>query len=113
MRRYQSPERSEQSRCDEMMRGMGWTVIKVSLRRPKVVLQTKGIPDRKFYRGSDTFWFECKAEDGRQSEEQKAFQTMCGAAGECYVIGGMKELLGFLNQWGERVRAGSPIGRRR
>jgi hypothetical protein len=105
MRRVQSPERSEQSRCDDQMRQMGWTVIKMSLRRPKVVLQTKGIPDRKFYRGGDTFWFECKAEDGRQSDEQKKFQEMCERAGELYVIGGLKEIMTFLKNWGEKVRS--------
>jgi hypothetical protein len=43
-------------------------------------------------------------EDGRQSEEQKAFQEMCESAGELYVLGGLAELTKFLQSWGEKVR---------
>lgn len=101
-------EKSVAKDCDSMMAQMGWTVIKFSQRGSRALNRTstvtKGIPDRKYYRGGDSFWYESKAEDGRQSEDQKRFQEMCERAGECYVIGGMKELKDFLRQWGEKVR---------
>jgi hypothetical protein len=101
-------EKDELTLCDEMMKGMGWTVVRTARRGGRGVNRTsmvsKGLPDRKYYRNTDTFWFEAKAEDGRQSDAQKAFQEMCERAGELYVIGGMVELKAFLKQWGERVR---------
>lgn len=94
--------------CDSIMRDLGWTVVKLAQRGGRAVNRTsrvtKGVPDRKYYRGHDTFWYESKAEDGRQSEEQKKFQEMCESAGELYVIGGVKELVKFLRSWGEEVR---------
>lgn len=101
-------ERSVESQCDQLMVKMGWTPVRfLSQRGAKRVRRTSftaGIPDRKYYRGHDSFWFECKAEDGRQSDEQKAFQEMCESAGELYVIGGVKELVKFLRSWGEEVK---------
>ena len=95
-------EKEVESQCDKMLTLMGWSVVRFS--QARATRQTRGIPDRKYYRGRDTFWFECKAQDGRQSSEQKAFQEMCEEAGELYVIGGVKELVAFLRSWGEKVR---------
>jgi len=93
-------ERSVASECDDLMRDMGWTVIRLAQRGSRALnrssVVTKGVPDRRYYRGSKSFWFECKAEDGRQSDDQKKFQAMCERAGETYVIGGKKELTEYL-----------------
>lgn len=101
-------EKSVAKDCDVMMRDMGWTVIKLSQRGGSRVRKshvTAGVPDRRYYREGDSFWFESKQADrGVQSEEQKAFQSMVERAGELYVIGGLKELTAFLKQWGEKVR---------
>lgn len=101
-------EKSVAKDCDDMMRDMGWTVIKLAQRGSRALNRTstvtKGIPDRKYYRGSDTFWYESKQEHGVQSEDQKKFQAMCERAGELYVIGGVSELKAFLRQCGEKVR---------
>ena len=84
---------------------LGWTAIKFSMPSTrKAVRQTPGIPDRKYYRDTDSFWFEAKMEDGRQSEDQKKFQAMAEAAGELYVLGGLTELTKFLQGWGEKTR---------
>lgn len=98
-------EKNELSDCDRFMLQLGWTPVKFSMPSTrKAVRQTPGIPDRKYYRNTDSFWFECKQEDGVQSEDQKKFQTMCEAAGELYVLGGLNELTKFLQSWGEKVR---------
>lgn len=101
-------EKTVASQCDELMEQMDWTVIKLAQRGSRALNRTstvtKGVPDRKYYRGGDTFWFECKQEDGRQSDEQKKFQEMCEKAGELYVLGGLKELTKFLQSWGEKVK---------
>ena len=89
-------ETSVESQCDAMMRQLGWKIVKFSFTKRRAIRQTKGIPDRKYYRGSDTFWFEAKSEDGVQSADQRAFQEMCEKAGELYVLGGKKELERFL-----------------
>lgn len=101
-------EKSVAKDCDRLMLRMEWTVVKLSQRGSRALNRTSavsaGVPDRKYYRGSDTFWFECKQEDGKQRPEQKAFQEMCERAGELYVIGGLAELTKFLQSWGEKVK---------
>lgn len=93
-------EKNVLTQCDELVKDLGWTVVRTARRGGRGVNRTsmvsKGLPDRKYYRGAKTFWFECKAEDGTQRPEQKDFQTMCERAGEIYVIGGKQELLDFL-----------------
>jgi hypothetical protein len=88
-------EKQVEGECDKLVTLMGWSVVRFSQARAS--RQTPGIPDRKYYKGSRTFWFECKAEGGKQRPEQKAFQEMCEEAGELYVLGGLEELQAFLN----------------
>lgn len=101
-------EKSVAKDCDDLMLRLNWTVIKLAQRGSRALNRTstvtRGVPDRKYYRNTDSFWFECKQEDGVQSEDQKKFQTMCEAAGELYVLGGLNELTKFLQSWGEKVR---------
>jgi hypothetical protein len=96
-------EKSVGSECDRLCTMMGWDVVRFS--QSRATRQTRGIPDRKYYRDEDTFWFECKAEGGRQSVHQKAFQKMCEAAGETYLLGGLVELLEYLNRRNKVRRA--------
>jgi hypothetical protein len=101
-------EKSEQSQCDDLMIRLGWDVVKFGQRGGRGLNRTsrvtKGIADRRYYRDTDTFWFECKQEDGVQSEDQKKFQARCDRTGELYVLGGLKELTKFLQSWGEKVK---------
>jgi len=100
-------EKSVARDCDNLMLKLGWSVVKLSQRgsyRVRTSHVSPGVPDRKFYRGTDTFWFETKQLHGVQSEEQKTFQKMAEGAGELYVLGGLNELTAFLKSWGELTR---------
>ncbi len=87
-------EKEVEHSCDELMIALGWDVVRFSQARAS--RQTRGIPDRKYYKGQRTFWFECKAEGGRQTPEQRSFQEMCEVAGESYVLGGVQAVKTFL-----------------
>ena len=97
-------EKQVEAECDRMMALLHWTAIRFS--QARATRQTRGIPDRKYYKGGWTFWFECKAEGGKQGPDQRAFQEMCQQAGEFYVVGGVRELAFFLlDVYGEKVKA--------
>jgi hypothetical protein len=95
-------EKQVEAACDKLMASVGWQIVRFSQARAS--RQTAGIPDRKYYRDGLTFWFECKAEDGKQRPEQKAFQEMCERAGEFYVMGGPEAIVKFVNQHGDKWR---------
>lgn len=101
-------EKDERAECDAMMRQLNWKVVRMGQRAGRGMNRTsrvsKGIPDRKYYRDRDTFWFEGKTIAGKQSDDQKKFQSMCEAAGEFYVLGGLNELTKFLQSWKSRTK---------
>lgn len=89
-------EKDVEHRCDSLMSQLGWTVVRFS--QPRNTMQTRGIPDRKYYhavRGL-TVWFEVKSATGRQRPAQKAFQDMAEACGEVYLIGGVDVLVNYV-----------------
>lgn len=98
-------EKQEQAMGDRLMESFHFTSIHFSQARAS--MQTPGIPDRKYYREDLglTFWWEAKAEGGRQSAFQKNFQTMCERCGELYVLGTAATLGAWL---AERLRGLNP-----
>jgi hypothetical protein len=80
-------EKQEQGWGDRFMHDLDFTSIHFSQARASQ--QTPGIPDRKYYSPflGLTFWWEAKAEDGKQSEDQRKYQIMCQKCGELYVLG--------------------------
>ena len=99
-------EKQVESQCDQLMKSLGWSVIRFS--QPRNTMQTLGIPDRRYY-PPDTgdraipiyaFWMEVKREGGKQSPHQAKFQAVCEAAGDNYVLGGVAELVKYLNDAG-------------
>lgn len=94
-----TPEGQVELAADRLMcQSLGYTSIHFSMRRASH--QTPGIPDRRYYNGvrRHAFWFEAKApgKERDQSVYQKAFQAMCEAVGEDYVLGGITELVKYL-----------------
>jgi hypothetical protein len=96
-----TPEGKVEMAADRLMgEALGYTSIHFSQRRASA--QTPGIPDRRYYKGRHAFWFEAKApgKERDQSPYQKAFQVMCEVAGEDYVLGGIPELVTYLDRLG-------------
>lgn len=99
-------EKDVERACDLLMRALGFNAVRFSQARAS--MQTRGIPDRKYYRDRFTFWFECKRQGGKQSPDQLAFQRMAEEAGELYLLGGLAELEFFLIDRGFARK--SPMG---
>lgn len=100
-------EKEVEHACDKLMQMLGWSIVRFS--QPRNSMQTRGIPDRRYYPPKIAaygeaefyaFWMEVKRAGGKQSAHQKAFQEMCKYASEDYVLGGVDELLQYLNSKG-------------
>lgn len=87
-------EKNVEAIGDRMMELLGFTSVHFS--QARATRQTPGIPDRKYYRGKITLWWEAKTSEGRQSKAQRAFQEMAEAAGEHYVLGTDDDLKAWL-----------------
>ena len=77
----------------------------VSFSQPFGALQTRGIADLRIYHRERkrSAWFEVKAAGGKQSTGQCEFQGLVESVGERYVLGGVRELLELLREWGFRL----------
>lgn len=103
-------EKQEETWGDRFMDDLGFESIHFSQARASN--QTPGIPDRKYYNESlgFTFWWEAKAEDGKQSKAQRDYQVMAEKCGEVYCLG----TAAVLGAWvanrlkGLRTSRGSP-----
>ncbi len=63
------------------------------LSQPRRTMQTAGLPDLIcFHPDGALFFVEIKAETGRLSPAQKAFQDLAARAGIPYIVGGAKEV---------------------
>lgn len=103
-------EKEVEKECDNLMKALGWTVIRFS--QPRHTMQTYGIPDRRYYpppspkaeywlnAGPQPFWFECKRKGAKQRKEQIEFQALCKTVSEGYVFGGLPELAQHLRDQG-------------
>jgi hypothetical protein len=89
-------EKQEQAMGDRLMATYRFTSIHFA--QVRASMQTPGIPDRKYYREDlgFTFWWEVKAEGGKQRPAQKKFQAMCERCGEFYVLGTAAQLGAWL-----------------
>lgn len=94
--RRRSPEKAVERQGDELMAAFGFTAIRFS--QARATMQTRGIPDRRYYRPGDDFagigwmlWWEAKA-GTKQSVHQKAFQSLVESCGEFYLVGGIDVL---------------------
>lgn len=107
-----TPEGRVELAADRLMATLNYTSVHFSQRRAS--RQTLGVPDRKYYadyrrdgeRHRHTFWFEAKApgKEKTQRPDQLKFQLMVQSAGEDYVLGGISELVTYLNNNGITVR---------
>lgn len=91
---------------DKLLRALGFEVVRLSqVRRSKI---HPGLPDRRYYhrRRGFAFWWEAKAEWGKQRPDQRAFQEMAEACGERYVVGKLETLKGWLVRQGVAVCEG-------
>lgn len=81
---------------DRIMRALGFDVVRFS--HPGRTKQTPGIADRRYRhaRRRLALWWEAKAEWGRQSPAQRAFQLAEEACGQVYVLGTHEDLLNWL-----------------
>lgn len=99
------PEKVVEHAGDLFMQALGFEIIRFSMAR--ATMQTPGIPDRRYYspRRKLALWWEAKAANGHQSAFQTAFQRMCEACGEIYLVGTEDVLLSFAvsRGWVERL----------
>ncbi len=89
-------EKAVEHEGDRIMRALGFDVVRFS--HPGPTKQTPGIADRRYRnaRRKLVLWWEAKAEWGRQSPDQRAFQEAEEACGGIYVLGTHHDLLNWL-----------------
>ena len=82
----------------------------VRFSQARATKQTPGIPDRRYYmpKRRMAVWWEAKTAIGRQSTFQAAFQAICEACGEEYVVGTDEALVDWLvaKRFAERLPNG-------
>lgn len=89
-------EKAVEAEGDRIMAALGFDVVRLSqARRSKI---QPGLPDRRYrhHHRKLALWWEAKAEWGRQSPDQKAFQEAEEACGQVYVLGTHVDLLDWL-----------------
>lgn len=99
-------ERRHTEEGDRLMRALGFEVVRLEqLRASKI---HPGLPDRRYYSRARrlAFWWESKAEWGQQRPDQRAFQEMCDACGDPYVLGKLEALKEWLVGHGVATREG-------
>ena len=103
-------EKKVEQRIDELCANAGCESVHFS--QARATKQSFGIPDRRYYpREGPAFWVEVKAEGGRQTESQAAFEDRCRRCGDPYVLGGYREVLAYLITRGLwRLPAGMAVG---
>jgi hypothetical protein len=82
--------------------------IVYSTANPRRTFSTPGIPDLLVFSPvASRFWLhEVKAERGRVSDEQRAFEELCGSCGVGHVLGGVEEAKRHLQAIGLMARVG-------
>lgn len=101
--RREASEKDVQRACDELVRtvagGHAWVVVQTN--PPHRMMQSKGVPDRRYRAFGTCFFFELKAPDGKLSQEQHDF-LIAELDHECLAAcGGVAELKKVL----EAIRA--------
>lgn len=85
---------------DGFMALLGFIAVRFS--QPRNTMQTRGIPDRKYYHPTKgiTLWWEAKTERGKQTPDQRAFQVNAESCGETYIVGTDAELITWARDQG-------------
>lgn len=89
-------EKQHEHKGDQLLAQYGFTVIRFS--QARATMQTEGIPDRLYCstaRGL-AFWWEAKAEGGKQRAAQKEIEATVTACGMVYFCGTFPELTAWL-----------------
>jgi hypothetical protein len=92
-------EKDEEREGDRLMAFYGFEVVRFS--QARATMQTEGIPDRRYYHRERklALWWEAKSASGKQRKAQRAFQEMCEAVGEVYVLGTVHALAMWLARY--------------
>ena len=99
-RRPRVSEKVVEAAVDRLCALAGCEAVRFS--QARATKQSPGIPDRLYYPPAPhrPFWVEVKADGGRQSPAQVAFQRRCEAHDERYVLGGYRDVLAYLVAYG-------------
>ena len=94
------PESLVQWQIVRLLRSLGAAVYVLGTVRRKGdyqgTNQTPGISDLCVFLRGRQLWIEVKAEGGRLSPAQRAFQAQCHTCGVAHVVGGVSEVLAWL-----------------
>lgn len=101
------PERIVQRQIVALLRSLGGLVWVLGTSRPRTdshhgTCQTPGIGDvyAIFPRARRSLWVEVKAAGGKLRPAQVEFQSACLHVGQPHIVGGVDEVLGWLQQQG-------------
>jgi len=83
-------ERHVEQQCDALVQQHGGRIVRYS--QPRASKQTAGIADREYYVLGAKIRFECKASDGKLSQDQLELLTLEHLAGGLVCVGGVQEL---------------------
>lgn len=83
-------EREVERLCDELVAQHAGRVVRYS--QPRASKQTEGIADREYFVLGAKIRFECKAPDGKLSQEQLELLTLEHLSGGTVCVGGVQEL---------------------
>lgn len=90
-------EKDEYEQGCSLLRQLGWVVYRLS--QPRASKQSLGVADTwVMHPNGRSFWWEVKRDVGKQSPAQQRFQALCRECGVTHVIGGVRELLYFLQR---------------
>lgn len=83
-----------------LLRALNCRVYSLSQSRPSRI--ALGVPDAYVFPpfGKPSFWYEAKADGGKQSPDQVQFQVSCERCGAAYILGGRAEVEAHLRRIG-------------
>lgn len=90
-------EKAEEQLCDNFVAAGGGRQRVVRFSQPRNTMQTLGIPDRRYRIAGLCFWWECKAENGRLSDEQVFFLEAELEYGNPVGVGTLEDLMRYHN----------------
>jgi hypothetical protein len=105
------PERVVQRQIVQALRAVGakvYIIGTVHAGEPgrMTTRMTPGIPDLFTFLpmrdgvGPRALWIEVKSTGGRLRPEQAEFRDLCHGAGGAHIVGGLDDVLAYLQQWG-------------
>ena len=88
-------EKAEESLCDDFVARGGGRQRVIRFSQPRNTMQTLGTPDRRYRIAGVAFFWECKAANGKLSEEQIYFLEQELAYGNPVGVGGLDDLVAY------------------